>query len=199
MINKKQKNILVAVIFSPFIIIFLVVLIGCIIDVVNNGFDVNDFEIINNLKKLVISAIIILLLGVVRIVVMKFSKKKNFTKRYIDNPLNSNDEISVSGAALVSKNIINKKSIFKYCARRKPTSSYDTGWVFMSEIDDDKYCGNDDNFEIMSYADIIEKIEPAVAFICNTLPIGSRLVLHIENGKKYFIDDKTGEELVFKD
>lgn len=103
-------------------------------------------------------------------------------------------EIKVKGAALISKNIIKKKAKLKFCVRREPTSEYDTGWVFISKIDDDEYCGNDDNFEIMTYVDIIEKIEPAVGFIYG-LPIGSSIQLAAKWGKRFFADSITGKKL----
>jgi len=99
------------------------------------------------------------------------------------------------GGCIVSKNIIEKKGVLKWCVREKAVNDLDNGWRFFSDIDTDEYLSNSDNMCIYNYDTIVE-IEPAILSIYN-LPIGTDLALIKENGEIYFIDNATGNKIEF--
>ena len=66
------------------------------------------------------------------------------------NLFNKRIDDSQYGGFLVSKNIIYNNQKARYCFRKNTTISTLNGWNLYSEIDDDNYVNNPDNFEIIS-------------------------------------------------
>lgn len=102
-------------------------------------------------------------------------------------------EIEINGEATVSKNILNGVGRLKWCARDEPIREGDTGWTFLSEVDNDEFCLNSENFVMVPYLDVFE-IEPAVLWIFQ-LPIGTDIQLIIQKSERYFIDNNTGNRI----
>lgn len=99
------------------------------------------------------------------------------------------------GGSVVSKNILEKKGRIKWCFRENGVNELDNGWRFLSDIDTDEFLETAKHMAICDWGTIIE-IEPAVAMIFE-LPVGTELTLEVENGKKFFVNSKTGKELQF--
>ncbi len=97
------------------------------------------------------------------------------------------------GGSVVSKNILEKKGRIKWCFRENGVNELDNGWRFLSDIDTDEFLEDAKHMAICDWGTIIE-IEPAVAMIYE-LPVGTELTLEVENGKKIFVNSKTGKEL----
>jgi hypothetical protein len=103
-------------------------------------------------------------------------------------------EVEVRGDATVSSNILNGVGRLKWCVRDNPIREEDTGWTFISEIDDDEYCSNPENFKMTPYIDVF-KIEPAVLWIYQ-LPVGTDIQLVIDKGERHFVDNETGNKVI---
>lgn len=101
--------------------------------------------------------------------------------------------IIIRGAASASVNILNGAGRLKWCVRDTPADEIDTGWTFLSEIDDEEFLAKEGNLQIVTYQSVIE-IEPAILWIYQ-LPIGTDIQLVIEDGKRYFVDSWTGEKV----
>jgi len=97
------------------------------------------------------------------------------------------------GACLVSKNIYDGKGKLKWCIREDDKNELDNGWRFLSDIDNEEYLGDSNNWCILAYESVIE-IEPAVLAIYN-MPVGTELTLIQEDKRKFFIDTNTGKEI----
>jgi len=107
--------------------------------------------------------------------------------------MNLDYPIEISGVAYVSNNILSGAGWLKWCIRDNPQDESDTGWTFLSEIDDDNFCSKSENFSIVPYIKVIE-IEPIVLYIYQ-MPVGTDMQLVIEKGKRYFADNETGKEI----
>ena len=90
--------------------------------------------------------------------------------------------IKSAGGCIVSRNVLEKKGMLKWCVREKSMNKIDNGWRFFSDIDTDEYLSN-----------TVANIEPAILAIYNA-EVGTDLELQIENNKKRFIDNNTGKE-----
>jgi len=98
----------------------------------------------------------------------------------------------VYGGFIVSKNIINGHLI-KYTFREKSNIPQLNGWNLYSEIDDEDYVNNSDNFVILS-AESVHRINPVILEIFNA-PYGTDLCWLYENSVLTgFYDLKTDEE-----
>jgi hypothetical protein len=102
-----------------------------------------------------------------------------------------NQDLEIRGVATVSNNILNGVGRLKWCVRDNPIGEDDTGWTFLSEIDDDEFCADSGNFSIIPYIKVF-KIEPAVLWIFE-MPIGTDIQLIIKKGKRDFVDNNTGK------
>lgn len=96
------------------------------------------------------------------------------------------------GGCTVSKSLYERRGRLKWCVRDKSKHEVDTGWLFFSDIDTEEDLHHAENFCICRYETVIE-IEPAVLFIYD-FPIGTDLMF-VEDGRRFFIDNKTGEEV----
>lgn len=101
--------------------------------------------------------------------------------------------IKNAGGCIVSKNILNGKGALKWLLRDPSINKDDNGWRFFSDIDDDVFVNNPINLTVCDF-NTVANIEPAILGIY-LLPVGSDLQLIIENGKRKFIDNLTGEEI----
>lgn len=102
--------------------------------------------------------------------------------------------IKKAGGCIVSKNIISGKGKLKWMVREKSVDKADNGWRFFSDIDNEEYLNISNNLEICDF-NTVANIEPAVLGIY-LLPEGSDLQLVIENGKRKFYDNLTGNEIM---
>ncbi len=98
-----------------------------------------------------------------------------------------------AGACIVSKNILSGKSKLKWLFREESIESPDSGWRFFSETDDDDYVNDPNNLVVCDYNTVAE-IEPAI-IPTYVFPVGSDLQLVAENGRIYFVDNLTEEEI----
>ena len=97
------------------------------------------------------------------------------------------------GGSIVSKNIVERKGHLLWCIREEPANELDNGWRFTSDIDDESFLSNPDNMVVCAW-DTVVCLEPAVLGLVS-FPVGTELVLERENGKKFFVDPNTGEEV----
>ena len=95
-----------------------------------------------------------------------------------------------AGGSIVSKNILDNKGRLKWCIREESINEIDNGWRFFSDIDTEEYLNIADNMCICDF-NTIANIEPAILKIYNC-KVGTDLELIDENGKKSFLDSKTG-------
>lgn len=100
------------------------------------------------------------------------------------------DFIHDAGASVVSNNILSGAGKLKWLVREEPLNPMDNGWQFFSDIDDDAYLSDPDNFSITTFNRVAE-IEPAVLGIY-ALPPGSDLELRRVAGRLRFYDNNTG-------
>ena len=101
--------------------------------------------------------------------------------------------IKNAGGCIVSKNILSGKGILKWLLRKPSTNNVDNGWRLFSDIDDDEFVNNPSNLAVCDF-NTVANIEPAILGIY-LYPVGSDLQLIIENGKRKFIDNLTGDEV----
>lgn len=104
-----------------------------------------------------------------------------------------NKFIKDAGGCLVSKNILCGNGLLKWCVREESINEIDNGWRFFSDIDTEEYLSDSENLAICDYNTIAD-IEPAIIGIY-LLPIGTDLELVIEDGKRTFYDNNTGEQI----
>lgn len=97
--------------------------------------------------------------------------------------------IKNAGGCVVSKNILTGNGKLKWMVRESSNNSADNGWRFFSDIDDDEYCSDAENFEVCDF-NFVANIEPAILGIY-LYPVGSDLQLVSENGKLKFYDNMT--------
>ncbi|QFJ54666.1 DUF2185 domain-containing protein [Pseudobutyrivibrio xylanivorans] len=100
--------------------------------------------------------------------------------------------IKSAGGCIVSRNVLEKKGMLKWCVREKSMNKIDNGWRFFSDIDTDEYLSNPNNMCVCDF-NTVANIEPAILAIYNA-EVGTDLELQIENNKKRFIDNNTGKE-----
>ena len=101
--------------------------------------------------------------------------------------------ISNAGGCIVSKNILNHKGKLKWCVREESLNEVDNGWRFLSDIDTEEYLNKAENMCICDF-NTVANIEPAILMIYNC-KAGTDVELVEENGKKFFLDNNTGDEL----
>lgn len=101
--------------------------------------------------------------------------------------------ISNAGGCIVSKNILNHKEKLKWCVREESLNEVDNGWRFLSDIDTEEYLNKAENMCICDF-NTVANIEPAILAIYNC-KVGTDVELVEKDGKKKFIDNKTGDEL----
>lgn len=101
--------------------------------------------------------------------------------------------IKDAGGCVVSKNIILRKGVLKWCVREKSLNNNDNGWRFFSDIDTDEYLRDANNMMICDF-NTVANIEPAILAIYS-LPVGTDIELVISNGRRNFIDNNTGNEI----
>ena len=101
--------------------------------------------------------------------------------------------IKNAGACIVSKNILSGEGKLKWIIREEPIEAPDSGWRFFSDIDDDDYVNEPDNLVVCDYNTVAE-IEPGIIPIY-VFPVGSDLQLVVEDGRMYFVDNLTEEEV----
>ncbi|MEQ6898219.1 DUF2185 domain-containing protein [Microbacterium sp. KR10-403] len=101
------------------------------------------------------------------------------------------DFVQNSGGCVVSKNILSGRGRLTWLVREPSTNPADNGWRFLSDIDDDEYLADPNNMAVATFNQVAE-IEPAIIGIY-ALPVGSDLQLVVENGRRRFYDNNTGQ------
>jgi hypothetical protein len=102
----------------------------------------------------------------------------------------NNDYIEGLGGCIVSNNILSGAGKIKWIFREKSINDKDTGWRFISEIDDEEYINNSNNLSVCDFNSVI-KIEPATIRVYS-YPIGSEFELIVdEHNKSIIINSKT--------
>ena len=107
--------------------------------------------------------------------------------------LSSPDFVENAGGAVVSRRILDGTGHVKWLLREEPAHPMDSGWRFLSELDDDEYANDPANMVTLEFS-TVAAIEPAV-FAIYHLPVGSDLQLVVENGARHFLDNVTAEEI----
>lgn len=103
--------------------------------------------------------------------------------------------IKNAGACIASRRILDGTGYLKWAVREDSSDPEDNGWRFFSALDDEEYINNPENIVICDFNTIAE-IEPAIIAIY-LFPVGSDLQLIVENGKRYFVDNRTGGKIEF--
>jgi len=98
-----------------------------------------------------------------------------------------------AGGCIVSNNILSGKGSLKWMVRNESVNKNDNGWMFFSDIDDDEYADDPNNFTVCDF-NTVANIEPAIIAIY-LMPVGTDLQLVSENGKLKFYDNLTGKEV----
>ena len=98
-----------------------------------------------------------------------------------------------AGGAVVSRRILDGTGQVRWLLREEPAHPSDSGWRFLSELDDDEYANDPANMVTLDFS-TVAAIEPAVLGIYH-LPVGSDLQLVVENGGRHVLDNITGQEL----
>ena len=110
---------------------------------------------------------------------------------------NGSTFIPNAGGCIVSKNILSKKGQLKWCVREESINTVDNGWRFFSDIDTDEYLQNADNLAVCDF-NSVATIEPAIIAIYDC-SIGTDVELTEIDGKKKFIDNNTGVDILKKE
>ncbi|MEP7764837.1 DUF2185 domain-containing protein [Sanguibacter sp. 25GB23B1] len=113
--------------------------------------------------------------------------------RPVTDHLSSPVFVEHAGGAVVSRRILDGTSGIKWLLREEPAHPADSGWRFLSAIDDDAYADDPANMVTLDFT-TVAAIEPAVFSIYH-LPVGSDLQLVVENGGRHFLDNITGQEI----
>lgn len=100
------------------------------------------------------------------------------------------DFVPNSGASVVSNNVLSGAGKLKWLVREESMNASDNGWRFLSDIDDNAYLSDPENFSVTAFNRVVE-IEPAVLGLYG-LPVGSDLELRRESGRIRFYDNNTG-------
>lgn len=103
------------------------------------------------------------------------------------------NSVSPQGLTTVSNNILNGTGRLKWCIKEMPYVAEDTGWIFLSEIDDEIFLADASNFSVVSFDKVVE-LEPAVLFIYD-LPYGTDIQLVIKKGKRFFVDSNSAKKI----
>ncbi len=101
--------------------------------------------------------------------------------------------IENAGGCIITKNLLNRESHFKWIFREIGVNSEDNGWRAFGEEDSEEYVNDPKNLVVVDF-NTLAKIEPAVLRIYE-LPVGSDLVFHPEGPKGYFTDAKSGQRI----
>ena len=101
-----------------------------------------------------------------------------------------------AGAAIVSRQIVERTGNIKWLIREEPFAPQDTGWRILSDRDTDEYLADPANWTVVDFNDICD-IEPACIGIY-LLPVGSDIQLVVEpDGRRRWFDNKTEREISF--
>lgn len=101
-------------------------------------------------------------------------------------------KIKFSGTA-ITRSVYDGTSQLKWCIRENPKNALDSGWIFIGDLDDEKYLANRKNWCIATYAKVIE-IETAILEIYSML-IGTELTLIVKDGKRHFVNTNTNKPI----
>jgi len=103
------------------------------------------------------------------------------------------DNMKNLGGVIISKNIIEKNGLLKWCIREEPMNINDNGWRFFSDIDTEEYLADTQNLAVYNWESVFE-IEPAIGLIFD-MSIGTELTLIYDGEKKFFVDSNTGKRI----
>lgn len=98
-----------------------------------------------------------------------------------------------AAGCIVSRRILDRTGRVRWLLREEPAHPADSGWRFLSELDDDEYADDPANMVVLDLS-TVAGIEPAIAAISH-LPVGSDLQLVVENGAPHVLDNLTGAEV----
>ncbi len=119
-------------------------------------------------------------------------------KKSKDNKGIEKIDASQYGGFMISKNITHNGKRIKYSYREQSSIPNLNGWTIYSEIDDDSYVSDPNNFEIVG-ATTISKISPIMLEIFNA-PYGTDLSwVYNENGDIGFYDLKRDKDTTVKE
>ena len=103
-------------------------------------------------------------------------------------------EISISGYALVSRDVLENKNYIKYCIKRETNDEFDSGWIFMSQKNVEKGILVRDDLEVIPYIDIINNVFEPTLYIYN-MPVGTELQVINEFGRYFFVDNNSLQKI----
>lgn len=98
-----------------------------------------------------------------------------------------------AGAALTTRNVLERRAPVRWLDRGPSRAPADNGWRVFSAADSSVYLENRDNWKIVEFNDLCA-IEPALIAVYD-MPIGTRLELVHSEGERYFVDSTTGERI----
>lgn len=110
-----------------------------------------------------------------------------------DDDENTNNFIPNEEYMLVTKSLLDGTSKLKWMFREIKNNPLDSGWMAIGDSDTQEYLDQAENLTIVDF-NTFANIEPSILKIYN-LPVGTDLEFRNDNGKKYFIDNKTGKPI----
>lgn len=98
--------------------------------------------------------------------------------------------IPKAGACLATKNVMTGAGRVRWMVREESQDPVDNGWRIFSDIDDEAYLSDADNFQIVDFNEVCA-IEPALIGIWD-LEVGSDLQIVDEGTGVFVVDTPTG-------
>jgi hypothetical protein len=98
-----------------------------------------------------------------------------------------------AGACTVSRRVLDGTGRPRWMVREESKAPADNGWVILSEADDEQFLASADAFTIVDF-NRVATIEPALLAIWD-FPVGSDLELVLQDGRRFFVDARTGERV----
>ena len=95
------------------------------------------------------------------------------------------------GGALVSRNLLEGRGRLRWAFREAGANPADTGWRFLSAIDDDDYINDPANLQVVDYSTVIG-LEPSLEKLYG-LPVGAEFEFDVTpDGALRMVDSRLG-------
>ena len=98
--------------------------------------------------------------------------------------------IENAGGMIITKSLLNEKTILKWLYREEPVNSQDNGWRAIGASDTQEYMNDPNNSAIVDF-NTFANIEPAVLSVYN-MPFGTELEFKNDTSGRYFVDLNNG-------
>lgn len=98
-----------------------------------------------------------------------------------------------AGAAIASRNVLERTARVGFMVRQQPLAPTDTGWRILSAIDTEDYLADPANLEVTDY-NLLCALEPALIGIW-AMPVGTDLQIVEQDGRLLVAETATGRVL----